>query len=200
MMHTRNIHILIFDYTFNLAIEFMHSNPLWCNIPSLTYVLLLLFTELTFLDIQFVVLTTYYSVWIATLHNTFCTTPTSLLGCARLRLQRHGTVLHTILKFGFAGRLDNFSRFVFYEVKCSILFIQIHGFTNSSLEAYAAVVYLRVKNKIGISLMTSKSKVVPMKKRSVPRLELLTCVLLAKLMKEVISSLLSQIMSYEIIW
>ena len=91
-------------------------------------------------------------------------------------------------------------RFVFYEVKDDIESVEIHGFSDSSLDAYAAVIYLRVKTKVGIkvSLITSKSKVAPMKKFSVPRLELLACVLLAKLMQQVTFSISSQITAYSV--
>ncbi|XP_047038037.1 uncharacterized protein LOC124643200 [Helicoverpa zea] len=65
---------------------------------------------------------------------------------------------------------------------------ELHGFSDASKMAYAAVIYLRViddEGKINISLVTSKTKVAPIRQVSIPRLELCGAVLLAKLMAEV---------------
>lgn len=66
--------------------------------------------------------------------------------------------------------------------------VELHGFSDASNAAYAAVVYLRVTNvegNIHVSLVTAKTKVAPIKQVSVPRLELCGAVLLAKLLGEV---------------
>lgn len=45
--------------------------------------------------------------------------------------------------------------------------LQIHGFANSSIEAYGCAIYLRIINlegKIQCNLVASKSRVVPIKK------------------------------------
>ncbi|XP_075990161.1 uncharacterized protein LOC142985798 [Anticarsia gemmatalis] len=65
---------------------------------------------------------------------------------------------------------------------------ELHGFADASKLAYAAVVYLRSFDEMGnvrVSLVTSKTKVAPIKKVSIPRLELCAAVLLSKLMTEV---------------
>lgn len=69
--------------------------------------------------------------------------------------------------------------------------VEIHGFSDASCLAYAAVVYLRVisSNGIHVSLVIAKSKVAPVKQVSVPRLELCGAVLLSKLLKDVQRSL-----------
>lgn len=66
--------------------------------------------------------------------------------------------------------------------------VELHGFCDSSELSFAAVVYIRVTNSddvIKVSLVTSKTKVAPIKQLSIPRLELCGAVLLAKLISEV---------------
>ena len=61
---------------------------------------------------------------------------------------------------------------------------QIHGFSDASERAYAAVVYLRTEFGSGetqVNIMTSKTRVAPSKRQSIPRLELQRAVLLAQL-------------------
>ena len=63
--------------------------------------------------------------------------------------------------------------------------MSIHGFCDASLHVYAAVVYVRSykPNDVPVSLLTSKTKVAPIKGLTIPRLELLSCLLLSELMK-----------------
>ena len=68
------------------------------------------------------------------------------------------------------------------------LSIQLHGFSDASEEAYAGVVYVRIEysNKvIHTSLITSKTKVSPIKRISIPRLELCGAQVLARLLSRV---------------
>ena len=53
------------------------------------------------------------------------------------------------------------------------------------MKTYTALCYIRVttKNCIFVNLLCGKTKVAPLKKTSIPCLELLSCVLLAKLLK-----------------
>lgn len=70
--------------------------------------------------------------------------------------------------------------------------IQMHGFSDASQLAYGACVYLRVTDENGehrANLLCSKGRVCPLKTLSIPRLELCGAVLLAKLVKSVMSSL-----------
>ena len=53
--------------------------------------------------------------------------------------------------------------------------VQLHGFSDASEEAYSSVVYLRVQapdDSIHVSLVMSKTRVSPLKRLSIPRLEL----------------------------
>ena len=62
---------------------------------------------------------------------------------------------------------------------------RLHGFSDASEVAYAAVVYLRMvdsKGSVHITLVTSKTKVAPIKRLSIPRLELCGALLLSKLL------------------
>jgi hypothetical protein len=66
--------------------------------------------------------------------------------------------------------------------------VELHGFSDASNAAYAAVIYLRVvkaSGDINVSLITAKTRVSPVKQISIPRLELCGAVLAAKLLKEV---------------
>ena len=72
--------------------------------------------------------------------------------------------------------------------------IQLHGFGDTSSKAYAAVIYLRfilIDGSIFTSLVPSKTKVIPGKRQklSFPHLGLLACLLLTKLLKNVLCSL-----------
>ena len=66
--------------------------------------------------------------------------------------------------------------------------IELHGFSDASLQAYGAVIYSRcicASGKIITNLITSKSRVAPIKPTTIPRLELLGNLLLARLMNSV---------------
>jgi len=69
---------------------------------------------------------------------------------------------------------------------------QLHGFCDASEKAYAAVVYLRCEKSDGtvaINLLTSRTRVAPIKQVSLPRLELCGAVLVANLLKTVQDSI-----------
>ncbi|GFV04577.1 integrase catalytic domain-containing protein [Trichonephila clavipes] len=67
--------------------------------------------------------------------------------------------------------------------------IEIHGFSDASERAYAAVVYIKCFNESGQSqtrLLCSKSRVAPFKTLTIPRLELSAALLLSRLVKKVV--------------
>ena len=69
---------------------------------------------------------------------------------------------------------------------------QLHCFSDASERAYAAVIYLRSLYEDGhveVNLIASKTKIAPLKKQSIPRLELLGATILARLAKTVQNAL-----------
>ena len=69
--------------------------------------------------------------------------------------------------------------------------MEIHGFADASQSAYAAVIYLRVmyEQRRCTFLLTSKSKVSPLKTVSIPRLELCAAEHLSRLLAWTITAL-----------
>nr|XP_022908846.1 uncharacterized protein LOC111420154 isoform X2 [Onthophagus taurus] len=69
--------------------------------------------------------------------------------------------------------------------------IELHGFADASTSAFGAVVYLRVSraDDVRVSLLFSKTKVAPLKRVTIPRLELCAAVLLVRLIKRVRATL-----------
>lgn len=66
--------------------------------------------------------------------------------------------------------------------------VELHWFCDSSELSFAAVVYIRITNSddvVKVSIITSKTKVAPIKQLLIPRFELCGAVLLAKLIREV---------------
>ena len=89
----------------------------------------------------------------------------------------------------FLSKLENWNclkvkRFTFYETEENILSVDLQGFSDSSNQIYYAVVYLLIETTfvIPVSFLVSKTKVTPLKKLSMPRLELSSCGLLSKLL------------------
>ena len=74
-----------------------------------------------------------------------------------------------------------------------ILYNELHGFSDASEKAYAAVVYLRTVYYDGETVTTrivaAKNRVIPLKKQTIPRLELLGATILARLLSSVKSEL-----------
>ena len=64
---------------------------------------------------------------------------------------------------------------------------EIHGFSDASKQGYGACVYIPV-GSIKVCLLTSKSRVAPLKEQTIPRLELLGNLLLARLVSSVKSA------------
>lgn len=69
--------------------------------------------------------------------------------------------------------------------------VEIHAFCDASGKAYGTAIYLRVidKGKISCILLSSKSRVAPLKSISIPRLELLAAVLLSNQIEAIIEAM-----------
>ncbi|XP_048576431.1 uncharacterized protein LOC125558945 [Nematostella vectensis] len=65
--------------------------------------------------------------------------------------------------------------------------VQIHGFADASRKAYCAVVYLvyDVRGERQVRLLCSKTRVAPLKEMTIPRLELMAALILARLVSHV---------------
>ncbi len=71
---------------------------------------------------------------------------------------------------------------------------QIHGFCNASDLAFAAVVYLRTEynnGEVEVNLVASKTRIAPIKRQTIPRLELLGANTLARLVDSIVKALTS---------
>ena len=80
--------------------------------------------------------------------------------------------------------------------------IEFHGFCNSFAQAYYAVVYVRVvcSHGVKVNFWTGKCRVAPMKDISIPRLELLACVLLSKLVVSVVNAVRLEVQVKNLFW
>lgn len=79
------------------------------------------------------------------------------------------------------------NRYYFPEEERRIKFATLHGFGDASKGAYCAVVYLCIETEDGYktSLVAAKSRVTPSSPMSIPRLELLAALILARLISTV---------------
>ena len=78
-------------------------------------------------------------------------------------------------------------RYYFGNLEAKPAEIELYGFCDSSKQSYAAAVYAKitVEGKSSVSLVMSKSRVAPLAKTTIPRLELLSALILARLITSV---------------
>ena len=70
--------------------------------------------------------------------------------------------------------------------------MELHGFADASGRAYAAVIYLRVLFRDGNIMnrfVAAKTRVAPIKVMTIPRLELMACLILSRLIKTISEAL-----------
>ena len=80
----------------------------------------------------------------------------------------------------------------YFHLNQNIITTELHGFCDASHSAFAAVAYIRCHysdGSIDVRLIASKTCVAPIKKQSIPRLELLGAVILARLVATILKSL-----------
>ena len=91
-----------------------------------------------------------------------------------------------------------------YDINDPIDKCYLHGFSDASISAFAAVAYFKSVSRCGnvaIKFVTSKSRVVPLNKTyTIPRLELLGNVILSSLIRVVYNSLHEEIAIEEIFY
>ena len=76
----------------------------------------------------------------------------------------------------------------YFPDTANIVAVELHGFSDASEDAYAGVIYLRMMDsleQVHTSLVVAKTKVAPIKRLTIPRLELCGAHLLAQLLHHV---------------
>ena len=86
-------------------------------------------------------------------------------------------------------------RYLFDDITGEFNSHELWGFCDASMTAYAAVVYMVVRASTGkfVRFVTSKTRVAPTQTQAIPRLELLSALLLARLITSVTNNLNSQL-------
>lgn len=91
----------------------------------------------------------------------------------------------------FKGVTIRIPRSYFWGVDKEESICSLYGFCDASSTAYAAVVYIKIETHCGnaVNFVASKTKVSPVDKLTIPRLELLSALLLANLVMTVFNAL-----------
>ena len=92
-------------------------------------------------------------------------------------------------------KLITINRCLYKHVREEVLGCSLHGFADASKKAYCAVIYFVYQTSTGTysKMLTSKTRVAPLKELSIPRLELIARLILAKPMSTVKNALNSQV-------
>ena len=101
---------------------------------------------------------------------------------------------------GFKGVIMKIPRSYFWGAERAGSVCSLYGFCDASSGAYAAVVYIKVEAHCGsaVNFVASKTRVAPIDKLTIPRLELLSAVLLANLIM-IVSNALSSVIQVDTI-
>ena len=76
----------------------------------------------------------------------------------------------------------------YYLKEDTLEYTELHGFSDASEEAYAAVAYMRsvyTSGRSHVSSIMAKTKVAPLKRQSIPRLELCGALMLSRLLQHI---------------
>ena len=95
------------------------------------------------------------------------------------------------------GSIETHRRFEIGNNTNPVVKREFHGFCDASLNGYGAYVYVKTiykSGKISVKLLSSKSRVAPLKQETIPRLELLGALLLSRLMLSVRNSLKDELL------
>ena len=87
------------------------------------------------------------------------------------------------------------SRCIYDSLQQEVLECNLHGFGDASNKAYCTVVYFvyQTWDGVHVRLLTSRSRVAPLKELTIPRLELMSARILAQLMSTVKNALEEQV-------
>ena len=90
-------------------------------------------------------------------------------------------------------------RSYFANVNGEVASYELYGFCDASVKAYAAVVYLVLKTEdTFVRFVVAKMRVAPLQAQTIPRLELLSALLLSRLITTVSDSLKSTLQQLEL--
>ena len=76
----------------------------------------------------------------------------------------------------------------YYLKEDTLEYTELHGFSDASEEAYAAVAYMKsvyTSGRSHVSIIMAKTKVAPLKRQSIPRLELCGALMLSRLLQHI---------------
>ena len=84
----------------------------------------------------------------------------------------------------------SFDQYLFADQN-NFVSIELHGYCDASKTAYSTLIYARTiyKDRMTVKFVSAKSKVVSNKGLSIPRIELLSCLLLSKLVNAVVNAM-----------
>ena len=92
----------------------------------------------------------------------------------------------------WVGEIHEFRRYLiprsYFPMEADVKTVQLHGFSDASEIAYAGAVYLRGVDQTGriyTSLVVAKTKVAPIKRMTIPRLELCGALVMARLLRHI---------------